>query len=222
MPRILTPGTHSEETLAIAHDLLPPGCQLPPAPHARPEFFDLLKDTEYYIGAGQFKHGPEFYQAAPKLRIVQTLSAGYNTYDLEAARAAGVPVCNNGGAHATAVAEHALMLMLAVSRRLIWVHDGVVSGRWRGNDFNAAKLYELEDKTLGIVGLGNIGKKVARRAKAFDMRIQYYDINRMTTDQEDALGVRFALLPELLKTSDIVSLHVPLDLSTHNLIGERE
>ena len=172
------------------------------APHGRPEFWNLLKDADFYIGAGQFKHGPEFYSQAPKLKLVQTLSAGYNTYDLDAARAAGVPICNNGGANATAVAEHAIMLMLAVSRKLIWVHEGVVSGRWRGNDFNSAKLYELEDKTLGIIGLGNIGKKVARRAKAFDMRIQYYDINRMTTDQEDALGVRFVLLPELLKTSD--------------------
>ena len=63
MPRILTPATHSEETLEIAHDLLPPGWELAIAPHGRPEFFDLLKDTEYYIGGGQFKHGPEFYQA---------------------------------------------------------------------------------------------------------------------------------------------------------------
>src|SRR6202795_5416515 len=219
---ILTPPAHSEETLAIANDLIPPGYELVTAPHGRPEFWDLLKDAEFYVGAGQFKHGPEFYSQAPKLKLVQTLSAGYNTYDLDAARSAGVPICNNGGANATAVAEHAVMLMLAVSRNLISVHDGVVSGRWRGNDFNSTKLYELEDKTLGIVGLGNIGKKVARRAKAFDLRIQYYDVNRMTTDQEDALGVRFVLLPELLKTSDIVSLHVPLDLSTHNLIGERE
>ena len=180
------------------------GYELVQAPHGRPEFWDLLKDTEFYIGAGQYKHGPEFYAQAPKLKLVQTLSAGYNTYDLEAARAAGVPICNNGGANATAVAEHAMMLMLAVSRRLIWLHDGVVSGRWRGNDFDSTKLYELEDKTLGIVGLGNIGKKVARRAKAFDMRINYYDINRLTADQEDALGIRFALFPELLKTSDIV------------------
>ncbi len=220
--RILTPNTHSEETLEIAHDLIPPGYELVSAPHGRPEFWDLLKDTEFYIGAGQYKHGPEFYGQAPKLKLVQTLSAGYNTYDLEAARSAGVPICNNGGANATAVAEHAILLMLAVSRKLTWLHDGVVSGRWRGNDFNSAKLYELEDKTLGIIGLGNIGKKVARRAKAFDMRIQYYDINRLTGDQEDALGVRFALFPELLKTSDIVSLHVPLDMTTHNLIGERE
>jgi phosphoglycerate dehydrogenase-like enzyme len=220
--RILTPNTHSEETLEIAHDLIPDGYELVTAPHGRPEFWELLKDSEFYIGAGQYKHGPEFYGQAPKLKLVQTLSAGYNTYDLEAARTAGVPICNNGGANATAVAEHALMLMLAVSRRLIWLHEGVVSGRWRGNDFNSAKLYELEDKTLGIIGLGNIGKKVARRAKAFDMRIQYYDVNRLTGDQEDALGVRFALFPELLKTSDIVSLHVPLDMTTHNLIGERE
>ncbi|HXO01908.1 MAG TPA: 2-hydroxyacid dehydrogenase [Stellaceae bacterium] len=220
--RILTPNTHGDETMQIAYDMLPPGYELVTAPHGRPEFWDLLKDTDFYIGAGQFKHGPEFYSQAPKLKMVQTLSAGYNTYDLDAALGAGVPICNNGGANATAVAEHAVMLMLAVSRRLIWQHDGVVSGRWRGNDFNSTKLYELEDKTLGIVGLGNIGKKVARRAKAFDLRILYYDVNRMTTDQEDALGVRFALFPELLKTSDIVSLHVPLDKSTHNLIGEKE
>src|SRR5580658_6741856 len=220
--RILTPTGHGEETMAIAYDLLPGEFELVTAPYGRPEFWELLKDAEFYIGAGQYKHGPDFYAQAPKLKLVQTLSAGYNTYDLDAARSAGVPICNNGGANATAVAEHAIMLMLAVSRNLISVHDGVVSGRWRGNDFNSTKLYELEDKVLGVVGLGNIGTKVARRAKAFDMRVQYYDVNRLTTAQEDALGVRFALFPELLKTSDYVSLHVPLDLSTHNLIGEKE
>src|SRR3984957_18445275 len=181
--RILTPAGHGAETLAIANELLPPGLEFVQATHGRPEFWELLKDTDFYIGAGQYKHGPEFYAQAPKLKLVQTLSAGYNTYDLDAALGAGVPICNNGGANATAVAEHAVMLMLAVSRRLIWQHDGVVSGRWRGNDFNSTKLYELEDKTLGIVGLGNIGKKVAHRAKAIDMRVQYYDVNRMTTDQ---------------------------------------
>src|SRR5256885_7340481 len=124
MPRILTPSTHSEETLAIAHDLLPPGWELSTAPHGRPEFLDLLKDTEYYIGAGQFKHGPEFYQAAPKLRVVQTLSAGYNTYDLEAARAAGVPICNNGGANATAGAADAKLRRLADCPEPIWEHAG--------------------------------------------------------------------------------------------------
>src|SRR5208282_3577178 len=118
--RILTPNTHGDETMQIAYDMLPPDYELVTAPHGRPEFWELLKDAEFYIGAGQFKHGPEFYAQAPKLKLVQTLSAGYNTYDLDAARGAGVPICNNGGANATAVAEHAVMLMLAVSRNLIW------------------------------------------------------------------------------------------------------
>src|SRR4051812_38945224 len=142
--RVLTPDSHGDETMQIAYDMIPEGLELVTAPHGRPEFWNLLKDADFYIGAGQFKHGPEFYAQAPKLKLVQTLSAGYNTYDLEAARAAGVPICNNGGANATAVAEHAIMLMLAVSRKLIWVHEGVTSGRWRGNDFNQAKLYERE------------------------------------------------------------------------------
>src|SRR6185436_14385836 len=82
--------------------------------------------------------------------------------------------------------------------------------------------YEMGNRTLGIVGLGNIGKKVARRAQAFDTRVQYYDIRRLSEAEEDALGVRFVLFDELLRTSDIVSLHVPLDDSTRNLIGARE
>ncbi|HXA97592.1 MAG TPA: NAD(P)-dependent oxidoreductase, partial [Candidatus Dormibacteraeota bacterium] len=84
------------------------------------------------------------------------------------------------------------------------------------------RVYEMGNKTLGILGLGNIGKKVARRAAAFDMTVQYYDIARLSEAEEDALGVRFVLLPELLRTSDVVSLHVPLDDSTRHMLGARE
>ena len=91
------------------------------------------------------------------------------------------------------------MLMLAVSRKVVWQHGNVSGGRWRGNG-PAPRMYELYDKTLGIVGLGTIGKKVARLAQAFGMRVQYYDIARLSEDEEDALGVRFRLLRELLRT----------------------
>jgi phosphoglycerate dehydrogenase-like enzyme len=97
-----------------------------------------------------------------------------------------------------------------------------VAGKWRVGGFDDQRVYELSRKTLGIVGLGNIGKKVARRAAAFDMVVQYYEIARLTEAEEDALGVRFVLLPELLRTSDVVSLHVPLDDSTRHLLGPRE
>ncbi len=69
----------------------------------------------------------------PNLKLVQLLSAGYDRCDIEAARRAGVPICNNGGANSTAVAEHAILLMLAVCRRLVWQHTNVAAGRWRGN-----------------------------------------------------------------------------------------
>jgi phosphoglycerate dehydrogenase-like enzyme len=119
------------------------------------------------------------------------------------------------------VAEHALMLMLTASRKVVWQHASVSGGRWRGNG-PAPRMYELHDKTLGIVGLGTIGKKVARLARAFGMRVQYYDIKRLSEDEADALGVRFSLLRELVRTSDIVSLHVPLNASTRGMIGAGE
>ena len=137
----------------------------------------------------------------------------------EAARRAGVPISNNGGANSVAVAEHALLLMLAVSRRLIWQHTNVAAGRWRTNDWNEKHLYELQGRTLGIIGLGTIGKKVARLGAAFGMDVQYYDILRLNEDAEDALGARFRLFSEVLRTSDIVSLNVPLTQATRHLIG---
>jgi phosphoglycerate dehydrogenase-like enzyme len=81
------------------------------------------------------------------------------------------------------------------------------------------KLYELKGRTLGIVGFGTIGKKTARLAKAFGMDVQYYDTVRLTEDQTDSLGVRFSLFEEVLRTSDIVSLHVPLTRETKHMIG---
>jgi hypothetical protein len=107
-------------------------------------------------------------------------------------------------------------------QRLVYHHNNVAAGTWRATDFAAIRTYEVEGKRLGIVGLGNIGKKVARRVRGFDMDVVYYDILRLSEDQEDALGVRFALLDELLRTSDVVTLHVPLNDVTRGMISTRE
>ncbi len=207
--------------LDIAKLLTPPGFELVVVDQDTPAFYDAVKDAEYVMGLGR-PIGGEFFRSAPKLKLVQLLSAGYDRVDIESARKAKVAVANNGGANAIAVSEHAIMLMLAVLKRLVVFHNDVVSGKWRVGNHVDSRVFELHGKTLGIVGLGNIGKKVARLAHAFDMNIQYYDIARLTEDQEDALGVRFVLFTELLRTSDIVTLHVPLDDSTRNLIGTRE
>jgi phosphoglycerate dehydrogenase-like enzyme len=186
-----------------------------------PDLGPALAESEYLVCAPVLAMGDAFYRAAPRLKLVQLLSAGYDNIDLDAARRAGVPVANNGGANAIAVAEHTIMLMLAVSRRLIWQHASVASGRWRGNT-PPPRISELHGKTLGIVGLGRIGTKVARLAAAFGMRVFYNDVVRLEEDAEDALGVRFRLLPEILAGAHVVSLHVPLNAATHHLIGAPE
>jgi phosphoglycerate dehydrogenase-like enzyme len=217
-PRIVLADSPLNEN-EIAREIAPSGFDLVIARPGTPEFTSAAAEAEFLLGFGDSSMNDAFYKSAPRLKLVQLLSAGYDRCDIEAARRAGVPICNNGGANAVAVAEHALLLMLAVSRRVVWQHENVAAGRWRGNNWAEVKLYELHGRTLGIVGLGTIGKKVARLAQAFGMAVQYYDIVRLTEDQADALGVRFRLLDELLRTSDIVSLHVPLTASTRHMIG---
>ena len=221
MPKILyAPISDADRT--IAPPLLPTGYELIEAKLGTAEMAAHLADTEYLVGFGAPDMNDAFFKSAPKLKLIQLLSAGYDRCDIEAARRAGVPIANNGGANSVAVAEHAIMLMLAVCRRLIWQHNSVASGIWRGNDWAEKHVYELQGRMLGIIGLGTIGKKVARLANAFGMRVQYYDTVRLNEDGEDAIGARFRLMDEVLATSDIVSLHVPLLPATRHMIGTRE
>ena len=208
--------------LDVMHELAPAEFEIVAAAPRSPEFAAALPETEYLLGTGEVPMDDAFYRTASRLKLVQLLSAGYDRVDIEAARRAKVPVCNNGGANAVAVAEHAMLLMLAVCRRLPWQHENVVSGRWRGNDVASVRLYELNGRTLGIVGLGTIGKKTAALARAFGMTVQYYDVVRLSEDRADALGVKFRLFAELLQSSDIVSLHVPLTRRTRHMIGAPE
>ena len=211
----------SAETGEIARELAPAGFELTLVQPESPKFAAALGDAAYMVCYPSVNMADAFYRAAPRLRLVQLLTAGYDNVDLAAARRAKIPVANNGGANAISVSEHAMMLMLTVARRVIWQHGNVSAGRWRGNG-PSPRMYELFGKTLGVVGLGTIGKKVARLARAFGMRVEYYDIARLSEDAEDALGVRFRLLNELLSNADVVSLHVPLNESTRHMIGQRE
>ena len=221
MTKILTPPQPAP-VMDIARELLPPGMELVVVDPGKPEFYDAAADAEYYLGSPRTGIGNEFFRAAPRLKLVQLTSAGYDRVDIEAARKAKVPVANNGGANSVAVAEHAVMLMLAVLKKLAYHHLNVAAGTWRAADFSEVRTYEVEGKRLGIVGLGNIGKKVARRVQGFDMDVRYFDILRLTEDQEDALGVRFTLFTELLRTCDVVTLHVPLNDVTRKMMSTRE
>ena len=208
------------DSAAAAEGMVPAGFDFIPAKGDSPEYNAAIAEAQYLVGFVSGLIQEPLFKAASKLKLIQLLSAGYDDADINAARQAGVPVSNNGGANSVAVSEHAVLLMLAVSRDLIHQHQNVAAGRWRGNQ--TPRLFELHTKTVGIVGLGSIGKKVARLVQAFGVNVIYYDITRLTADQEDSLGVRFRLLDELLAEADIVTLHTPLNASTHHMIGTRQ
>ena len=212
--------TDFPDAATAAQEITPSGFELAVVAARSQEYKDALKDSSYLVGFVDSLVDDELFETGPNLKLIQLLSAGYDRADIEAARKAGVPIANNGGANSVAVSEHAVLLMLAVSRQLVRQHTSVAAGNWRGNE--TPRVHELRNKTLGIVGLGTIGKKTARLAAAFGMNIIYYDIARLAEHEEDAIGVRFRLLKELLRESDLISLHTPLNDTTRHLIGADE
>ena len=157
---------------------------------------------------------------AKKVRLLQLLSAGYDAVDLRLTNELGIPVATNGGANAWAVAEHAVALVLALYKRLIAADRSVREGRWR-QPITGFNTFEVAGKTLGLLGAGNIGKKVARRLVAFEARVIYYDIVA-APDIEQELGARRVSLEELLREADILTIHIPLSRETRGLIGQKQ
>ncbi len=158
----------------------------------------------------------------PNVKLIQTLSAGYDRLDLEAILEMGIPVANNGGANAIAVAEHSIALMINVGKRLMLQWDSTTKQRqWRG-DLYLRDLSELTDKTVGIVGLGRIGKHLAKRLTGFDTHTIYYDIEDIPQDVQAELKAEPVSFDDLLRDSDIVSLHVPLTRRTRGMMSDRE
>lgn len=156
-----------------------------------------------------------------RLRFIQLMAAGYDTYDVEALHRKGIQVATNASAIAPAVAEHGITLMLAVKRRLIESCQSVRNGHWDA-EVRRDEITELSGSTVGIIGLGQMGREIARRLQGWDVRLLYSDVVPVSPEVEQALQLRRASLEELLRESDVITLHVPLSSKTHHLIGERE
>lgn len=157
-------------------------------------------------------------EAARGCRLIQQPSIGYQHIDLEATRRAEIPVANVGAANAVGVAEHAVMFMLCLLKKALYFHNRTAGGEWAQQEIFTLGLYELQGRTVGIVGMGNIGREVATRLRPFGCRILYHDLVRLPADREEELGVEYAELDVLLRSSDIVTLHVPLTPETRHLI----
>ncbi|MHB1007471.1 MAG: 2-hydroxyacid dehydrogenase [Chloroflexota bacterium] len=215
----------SKDNLDLAYSLRPDGVELEyigDRASDENELASAITKADVLMGFVNAPLPPRALEATASLKLLQVLSAGYDKLDLSAMRRYRVPVANNGGANSTAVAEHAILLMLAAYRDLVNMNERVKSGGWRSTASGGDRLYELEGKTVGIVGLGMIGRQVAKRLRAFEAKVQYYDLFRLSPDDEGALGVTYVPLADLLRTSDVVTLHLPLSSDTHHIVGKDE
>jgi len=205
----------------MVRDALPAGFELffwvdySPAEQAA-----LLETADYFLVQGQWITR-EILAAAKRLRYIQRTGQGYDRIDVDAARELGIPVAILPTGNAVAVAEHAILLPLALYRRLIQLDAETRAGAWPGGKYRTSS-FELEGKVHGFVGFGNIGRLAARRSKAFGTRIVYTDIVAAPPELENELGAERLPLEELLRVSDIVSLHMPLLPSTRGMIGAGE
>lgn len=180
------------------------------------EILSMIDGVDGYIAGLDYLTADVIRQLPKSLKVISRYGAGCDRVDLAACRAQGITVTNTPGVNATAVCELAFGLLLAVARSIPTLHGAVEKGQWPRADG-----MELAGKTLGIVGLGAIGKKLALRAKAFEMRVLANDAY-LDRDFVDAHGIEAMELDDLIRCSDVISLHVPKTEETYHMIGRKQ
>jgi D-3-phosphoglycerate dehydrogenase len=157
-------------------------------------------------------------KAGKKLQIIARAGVGLDNVDVNAATLQGIMVVNAPTGNTVAAAEHTMALMLALARNVPQAHGQLKAGKWNRKEFTGV---ELRNKTLGIIGLGNVGSNVAMRAKSFEMRLIGYD-PFASQDYAATIGVTLVPLEQVYKEADFITLHLPLTQQTKNMIGARE
>ncbi|MDA0677407.1 MAG: 2-hydroxyacid dehydrogenase [Chloroflexi bacterium] len=221
MPNVLVFSGPALPLLDMAAEMKPEGWKLEIiTPSSTPE--QVSTGAAKADFALVFGHGisDDALRAGKNLKLVQLCSAGFDGVNTVLAGELGIPVANNGGANAIPVAEFALTLMLSTLRHSVMADNDTRAGRWMRDEIDGRDTWELFGKTVGIIGAGKIGSNVARMLRGFETNTLYTDIVR--SEKAEGYGAKRVDLDELLSESDIVTLHTPLNASTHKLIGRRE
>ena len=182
---------------------------------------DLLRKVRNYEGLivrSRTKVDRAVIEAGANLLFIGRAGVGLDNIDTKFAAERNVQVLNSPEAPTFAVAELVFGLILALVRKIAFCDRLMKAGEWPKKK---ALSFELRNKTLGIIGFGRIGREVAKRARAFDMHIIYYDVVRPSSEVEQSYGVTFSELNDLLRVSDIVTLHIPLLAQTYHLLDEQ-
>jgi len=163
----------------------------------------------------------EIMDSAPKLKVIANVGVGYDHIDVTAATERGISVGHTPGVLSETTADLAFALLLAAARNVVRGDRFIRGGQWKGYNPNLLWGAEVNGSTLGIIGLGRIGRAVARRARGFDMTVLYHDCDRLP-EWEERLAVQYVSLEDLLSQSDFVTIHTPLTRQTRHLIGRKE
>lgn len=164
----------------------------------------------------------DIMDANPALRVIANYAVGFNNIDVVAATQRRIPVSNTPGVLTETSADLAFTLMTTLSRRIVEADNFVRTGNWKGWGPLQYLGTDIYGATLGIVGLGRIGKAIAKRAKGFDMNIVYWNRTKLSESEEKELGLTYLPFDDLLKIADFVSLNVAYTKETFHLMGERE
>jgi len=173
-----------------------------------------------FFAPGRFIEDDVLTKAQNNVKIFQLWSSGFEKFNVKTTKKLNIPLANNGSQNSTAVSEMAVLLMMAVNRKLPHFHERTITGNWKNNS-HGFDLFEMHGKTLGIIGFGNIGKKVAKICNSFGMKILYFDKIRATRKLEKKLNAKFVTKNSLIKKSDIVSVHLHLNDKTRKIIDKK-
>ena len=219
MKNILLTNKYSGLPLQIVQSAVPDGFVLRFL--SEPTQDKLLRNigyADYILAGGRLKITGEALDKAEKLRMIQRSGVGLDALDLEAIRRKGIPLYVNRGVNAQSVAEYALLMMLACLRKLPVIDRNTKNGVWKKQE-QGIQTSELKGKTVGILGMGRIAKTLTGLLKPFCVKIFYSDPVRMPAEFEAENNMRYVGMEELLKESDIVTLHCALTSETRNLIN---
>ncbi len=212
------PGPSFQELKELYELTVHPG----PYPISREKLLEGVKEAEILICLLTEKIDREILEGAPNLKVIANYAVGYDNIDLTWATVYDIAVLNTPDVLTDATADLTFSLLLAAARNLNRGEQLIRSGKWNGWRPDLLLGTEVSGKTLGIIGMGRIGRAVARRAKGFSMKILYYSRSQLPPGLERDLGIEFIPLEELLQRSDFVSLHCPLTPETHHLLDREK
>ena len=188
---------------------------------SKKEIISRIKDKQGLISLLVDKIDKEIIESAPELKIIANCAVGYNNIDVEYATSKGITVTNTPGVLTDTTADLTWALILSTARRIPQADRFTREKKYKNWELDLFLGKDLTGKQLGIIGMGRIGKAVASRAQPFKLKTVYTDPKRLTPDDEKKYKARYLPLDELLKTSDIITIHTALTKKTHHLISRK-